>query len=304
MACSLSLFRSDRVVEELLSPKQVARAIGVSESSLKRWCDQGLIQTVRTAGGHRRLPIRDVIRFLRERKHSIVCPEVLGMPTRSPQSEIGLERGRISLAEALLEGNEAVARQIIFDLYLAKHSISVICDQVISRAFVEIGIRCDSQSANFYQARRSCEILLRTLYELRRAQPDPDLAWNACGGTLTGDTCTLSTMIVELILRDGGWDAISLGVSIPAASMVQAILDTKPKLFWVSVTKIEDPKRFVRDFKQLADAAESTCTVLVVFGRALTEELRRQITFCCYCDTMQQLESFAKTVRRFASALM
>jgi predicted site-specific integrase-resolvase len=29
----------------LLTPKQVARAIGVSESSLKRWCDKGVLPT-------------------------------------------------------------------------------------------------------------------------------------------------------------------------------------------------------------------------------------------------------------------
>jgi len=144
----------------------------------------------------------------------------------------------------------------------------------------------------------------RTLYELRRAQPDPDPLWNACGGTLEGDTCTLPTMIVELILRDGGWDATSLGFSIPSASMVRAILDTKPRLFWVCVSNVEDTERFVREFKQVSDAAESACTALVVFGRALTEELRKRISFCCYCDTMQQLESFTKTVRHFATALM
>ena len=38
-------------MNELVSPKQVAHAMGVSESSLKRWCDQGLIPTVRTAAG-------------------------------------------------------------------------------------------------------------------------------------------------------------------------------------------------------------------------------------------------------------
>lgn len=291
-------------MKELLSPKQVARAIGVSESSLKRWCDQGLIQTVRTAGGHRKLPICDVMRFLREQKHALICPELLGMPACSPQSEIGLERGRAAFVEALLEGNEAIARKIIFDLYLAKHSISVICDQVLCGAFREIGRRWECQSADVYQERRGCEMTQRILYELRRSQPDPDPTWKACGGTLEGDAYTLPTTIVELVLRDSDWDATSLGTSIPPASMVHAITQTKPRLFWVCVSHVEDPVRFVRDFKLLSDAAESVGAALAIGGRALTEELRKQITFCCYCDTMQHLESFAKTVRRIGAALM
>ena len=43
-----------------ISPRQVARAIGVGESTLKRWCDRGLIPMLKTAGGHRRLAVSDV----------------------------------------------------------------------------------------------------------------------------------------------------------------------------------------------------------------------------------------------------
>jgi MerR family transcriptional regulator, light-induced transcriptional regulator len=60
---------------QLLSPKQVARALGVSESSLKRWCDQGLIATVRTAGGHRKMASAEVMRYIREHNLPLVSPE-------------------------------------------------------------------------------------------------------------------------------------------------------------------------------------------------------------------------------------
>ena len=65
---------------EQLTPKQVARAIGVSEASLKRWCDKGLIEMVRTVGGHRRLPLSSVLQFLRSSGHQLVRPEILGLP--------------------------------------------------------------------------------------------------------------------------------------------------------------------------------------------------------------------------------
>ncbi len=42
-------------VDELLTTRQVATELQVSESSIKRWCDLGLIPTQRTAGGHRRI---------------------------------------------------------------------------------------------------------------------------------------------------------------------------------------------------------------------------------------------------------
>lgn len=288
-----------RVVKELLSPKQVARAIGVSESSLKRWCDQGLIETVRTGGGHRKLPLHDVVRFLRERHHNIAHPELLGLPARSEQSDIGIEQGRQKFTQALLEGNEPQARQIVFDLFLAKHSISVICDEVLTAAFQEICQRWACDSADVYQARRSCEYAQRILYELRRTLPAPDPEWKACGGSLEGDHCTLPSTVTELVLLDSSWDATSLGTSIPAVSMVRAIETIKPKLFWLCASQIDDVEKFVRDFKLISDAAEAARSAIAVGGRALTEEIRKRMKFCCYWDTMQHLESFSFAVREY-----
>ena len=53
-------------MKPLLSPRELAQAIGVSESSLKRWADAGQIRVARTAGGHRRISIADAVRFIRE----------------------------------------------------------------------------------------------------------------------------------------------------------------------------------------------------------------------------------------------
>ena len=64
-----------------VSPKQLARAIGVSESSVKRWCDDGVIHTSYTPGGHRKIEIDQVLQFLRNTKHAIADPEILGLPS-------------------------------------------------------------------------------------------------------------------------------------------------------------------------------------------------------------------------------
>lgn len=289
-------------MKELLSPKQAAKAIGVSESTLKRWCDQGLIETIRTVGGHRKLPICNLIRFVRERDQPIVRGEMLGLSSDN-FSQIVTSRCWKSLTEALLNGDEALTRQIIFEFYLANDSISAICDDLICKAFREIGHRWETMNAEVYQERRSCEIIQRILFELRRAQPDPDVAWTACGGSLEGDEYCLPTTMVELVLRDCGWNATSLGTSIPAESMIKAIGAINPKIFWVCASHIRDTDKFVADFKSLWQVAQANRIALVIGGRAFTEDLRAKLTYCCYCDTMQQLEAFARHVHQIRSAL-
>jgi excisionase family DNA binding protein len=63
-----------------LSPKDLAEVIGVSESSIKRWVDSGLITVSKTAGGHRRIAVAEALRFIRSRRMRIERPDRLGIP--------------------------------------------------------------------------------------------------------------------------------------------------------------------------------------------------------------------------------
>ncbi len=65
------------------SPKQVAERLGVSESSVKRWLDQGVVPVLRTAGGHRRVSEESVEELLRQLKATS------GFPRLSPHGGDG-----------------------------------------------------------------------------------------------------------------------------------------------------------------------------------------------------------------------
>ena len=86
-------------MRELLTPKQVARAIQVSESSVKRWCDKGAIPTRYTAGGHRRIPLSGLMQFLRATKHELIAPEVIGLPATSGRTGRVIARAREQMIE-------------------------------------------------------------------------------------------------------------------------------------------------------------------------------------------------------------
>ena len=50
--------------ENLLSPREAAQILGVSYPTLKQWIYKGKIRTVKTAGGHHRVPEDQVDKFL------------------------------------------------------------------------------------------------------------------------------------------------------------------------------------------------------------------------------------------------
>lgn len=281
----------------LLTPKQVARAIGVSESSLKRWCDKGLLQTVRTVGGHRRIPVNGVLGFLRESGHRPVRPDLLGLPSNTGKGDWVLERAFDKLMDAITTGDEDASRRLVFDLYLAGQSMVEICDRVIAPAMNEIGNRWECGDLQVFEEHRACEIGLRILYELRTAIPTvPEGAPLAIGGTVEGDPYRMPTTMVEIALREQGWRADSLGPSLPTATLISAIKSVRPRLFWLSASSLQSPAEFVAQFGELYETAVQTGTAVVVGGRALTEDIRQQIQYSAYCDNLRHLVSFVSTL--------
>lgn len=283
-------------MDELLTPNQVARAIQVSESSVKRWCDDGKIRTRYTAGGHRRIPMDGLIEFLRTSKHQLLRPEVVGLPATTGQTTRIVERGAAQFCNALLAGDEERCRRIVLDLYLASHSISAICDGVFAAAFEEIGTKWECGDAEVYQERRGCEISTRVLHELRSLIPPPPAnAPLAIGGTTVGDQYCLATTMAELVLRDAGWNAVSLGENLPFETLAAAIRENRPRLFWLSCSHLSQPDEFVSGYRALFDEFAHQ-VAFVVGGRDLTKQRRQQIRYAAFCDNMQHLETFAKTI--------
>ena len=284
--------------KQLLSPRQVARAIGISESSLKRWCDRGIIPSIRTAGGHRRLRVSSVIQFVRSSGCKLVEPDVLGLPATAGRAQVTVRSATVALLETLLAGDESTSRRIFLDLYLAGQSLSVICDEVIAPLFYQIGALWSRGDVQIYQERRSCEICLRLLYELRSALPPlGDDAPSALGASLEGDHYLLPTSMAGLVLRERGWSAISLGNSLPAKAIQAAIEEHRPKLIWLAVSHIADRNAFTSSVSLLYQAALRNGAALVMGGRALSGELRKQLKYSAFCDTMQHLEMFAASIR-------
>ncbi len=286
-------------MRDSLTPKQVAQAIGVSEASLKRWCDRGLLPATRTAGGHRRLPVHGVMQWLRQSGHEVVRPEVLGLPSNTGLSPSTLERSVGLLRTALEAGDEVSSRQGILNLYLAGHSAIEICDQVIAPAFHALGSAWQHGSIEVYQERRGCEICACLLHDLESmlAPPGPAAPY-AIGATLADDPYTLPNRLVELVLREAGWRAESYGSCNPGATLAAAIRQRRPGLFWLSVSTIDTESQWLSEYQLVSQAAAEEKVPLAVGGRALTPELRQQMSYSAYCDNLRHLVDFAEAIKR------
>jgi len=281
------------------SPNQVARSLGVSEASIKRWCDKGILSFTKTAGGHRRIPVHVVLDFIREHDFTLAEPGFLGLPASVGSGTRTLDQACRLYREALEKGDEPLCLQLVIDLRLAGHDSAAIGDRVIARAFHDLGQRWEHGEAAVYQERRGVEITRHVLSRIKDMLPPPDsAALAAIGATLPGDPYTLPGQLCELALLELGWQARFLGSELPMDTIARAVEDLRPRLLWLSVAVLEEPEGFIRDYSRLYEVCLGQQCAVVLGGRALAGSIRRQLPCASHCDNLLHLRSFAQSFHR------
>jgi excisionase family DNA binding protein len=281
------------------SPNQVAKSLGVSEASIKRWCDKGILLSARTAGGHRRIPLHVVLDFVRENDFALAQPEVMGLPPTVGSGSRTLDQACRLYAQALEQGDEAHCLQLTMDLLLAGHDMAVIGDQVIAPAFDHLGQRWEHGEAEVYQERRGVEITRHVLSRLKGTLASPvPAAPTAIGTTPPGDPYSLPGQLCELVLLEQGWQARFLGSELPLETTAQAVTDLRPRMLWLSVSNLDAPQSFIEGYRQLYELCRERQCAVVLGGRALTDTVRREIQYASYGDRLQHLQSFAQSLDR------
>jgi len=279
------------------SPRQTARAIGVSEASIKRWCDKGKLTFEKTVGGHRRLSLPVILGFIQDNDVELKQPEVLDLPAAVGPGSRTLQQACDLYQQALEQGNQARSLQIAFDIRLAGHSMAVIADKVMAPAFHALGERWEHGHIEVYQERQGVEITRGVLLRLKDtlASPDPNAPF-AIGATLASDPYSLPGLMGELVLLESGWQARFLGSQLPHTTLEKAVQDMKPNVLWLSVSSVQDPEAFIAANSRLYSLCLNHQCALVTGGRALTDTLRPRIEYASYGDNLQHLRAFAQNL--------
>ena len=267
-----------------ISPRDLAKAIGMSESSLKRWADRGLLSVTRTAGGHRRIRVKDAIRFVRDRKLIISTPGALGLPgavssgiesgqtSLTPESPVVaascpftqlLERGQGELAEAYLVGR-----------FLAGDSIAGLGDQVIRPALEQLG-HGPHGAEEILREHRATQVCMQAIEQMRALSRLETPGFRAVGGGAAGSTYMLPSQLVAALVEESGGRAVNLGANTPIRALrCEAFTAEQDRgtadLVWLSVSEplvCSDEKAALT--KLISDCAEARIH-LMLGGRAVS----------------------------------
>jgi excisionase family DNA binding protein len=261
-----------------LTTKEVARLCRVSDATVKRWEDAGLLQSERTSGGHRRFRAEEVIRFQREQclglKHSHGDESVVTATARRRENK---KSSSSTLFRSLIAGcEEAVTNEMIGE-YLQGKSLTEIFDDSICPAMRLIGELWSKGELTVSQEHLATRTAYNSIYKLRSSLPVPEMTDKlAVCCAIEGDSHELPAHLAQIIIENEGWEVLNFGANTPFKCLAKEIFQHSPKMICISAALITDVEQIPRDYKCFVKRIDKLGIPIILGGRALKEELMRE----------------------------
>ncbi len=192
------------------TPPELARRLGVNESTVKRWIDRGMLEASVTSGGHRRIREEHLRAFIE--KNPKLRAKSYALRRFHKAKELGWEQ-YFSLQRT---GEFRRARTYLETSFVASGNIRLVLEQIVAPTLREIGeawIRGELDILDEHRMSfcvRSDLIALQAL--LPAAKRGAPRALLAC---VPGENHELALILLSLRVQAVGWQPIVLGINVP-----------------------------------------------------------------------------------------
>ena len=258
-----------------LTTKGVAKFLRVSEATVKRWADSGLLQSDMTVGGHRRFSLSAVAHLRRDLG--------IGPGADAPSRSRAQKGGKVSLpsvaqvTETLLRGDEKETGALLVEAYLNGAPLTTLFDQTITEAMHEVGelwFAGRITVADEHLATRVMFSALQTLNGVMMPGQPSGLKAICCG--IEGDLHELPVQLARFVLESEGWEVQSLGPNTPLFALSEMVARQRPQLVCVSARSILDLDRATAEYSQLRKITGKFRVSVVTGGEGFRDPVFRQ----------------------------
>lgn len=286
-------------MKESYSTKELARMLGVSESTVKRWADAGLLKCRKTIGGHRKFHQDEIAEFQTQCSLALKAAKAEDLAARRDAELDELFAGPDFTALVSRYREASLARQfgcvsaMLKEAQLRGFTLAAIGDEIISPAMHEIGEMWRAGKISVIDEHTATFATVRALMQLRlRAEEKESLERVALVGCAEGEFHHLAALMVCNILESEQWKVIYLGGHTPLFSFAEAINKLNADMVCISITMTDNIERAARDYDGLRRAASKRNAKIVLGGAALKDtEVRGRFRGASYASSLQEFVS-------------
>lgn len=261
-----------------LTTKEVARLCRVSDATVKRWQEAGLLQSERTSGGHRRFRPEEIARF--QQRQGLGLKQCHGDETVTAVSSRPnvnkIDCAGSAFLHSLLVGCEEAAANILISANLQNQSPTKIFDDLICPAMRQIGELWADGKISVTQEHLASRIAQNAVYKLRQTLPvSKTIGKLAVCCALEGDFHELPTHLTQMTLENEGWEVINFGANTPLGALGEEISNHKPDLICISGAVLSDTESLCRDYQKFSKKIVKLKIPVVLGGRIFNEKKTR-----------------------------
>jgi len=280
-----------------LTTKEVARLCRVSDATVKRWEEAGLIRSERTNGGHRRFRAEEIARFQRDQglglKQSHGDESIFTATTRRRKVA-----SQSSLFDSLIAGSEEEAANLLIKSYLNGTGLISIFDEIVSPAMRRVGeqwLRGELSVAQEHLATRAAHA---SINKLRNSLPVPTITGElAFCCAFEGDFHELPTHLVQTVFESLGWEVMNFGANTPLYSLSEEVQHHSPEAICISVSYLGDLDRLSRDYKMFREQLAKFRIPVILGGSVFqNEDFRRRFPAELYAESFEEVAEFIAAI--------
>lgn len=232
---------------EMLTAPQVARLLGVTATTVKRWEADGVLQSSLTPGGHHRFRRGEIDRFLHTQ----------GGKSDDIESQ---------LVELMVSGDDSFQLQGRMMEMRGQLGAWFRVANELGKALTELGRQWQSGVRTVAEEHVATRRFQHALWSCVSSLPSPRRDRTCLLAAAEGEEHTLGLSLAKLCLREAGWNTMWLGSPTPNDVLVDAIRQYRPQMVAVTASDFSrESDALSTQYRNIADAARQ-CGAQIVLG--------------------------------------
>ena len=232
----------------LMTTPDVARLLGVTDTTVKRWVAQGRLQCVTTPGGHRRFERGEIERFR----------QTIG--GRSDDLEF-------RFLQCLLQGSGVFGLQSLMIETRGRLGTWWQVADLLGAALNQLGQQWEQGTCSVFQEHEASRRFQQALWACMASLPSPSPKARCLLAAVEGDQHTLGLSLAEICLREAGWKSLWLGSPTPMPVLIETIQESAPEMVVVSASAYSNDAALLdRRCRAIIRACRQCGAILVLGG--------------------------------------
>lgn len=258
---------------QMFNSQEAAKILGVNVSTIKRWTEEGKLECVKTAGGHRKFLMHHLSGFLKQnnKKNSRVNLFPLENETDLRISHHILKGDFKYLVDYVEEQSFACNRdrvqKVLNGLYLGQYPLHQIYDDLLTPVLQRIGELWVHDQISVTEEHLASQTIRDSMIRLQGIIRIPtEKTGSALCLNLSTELHDMALKMIDHILEVRGYKVLFSGQITPMIKIENVFDKLRPDRVYISSTIIDDEEMTQREFEYICDICRSYNAQLYVGG--------------------------------------